>query len=358
MPTVVIAGGGVIGLSIAWRAAQHGFTVTLADPAPGSGATHAAAGMLTPVSEAAYAEENLLRLGLSSLRSYPEFAADLTSLTGMPTGLRMTGTLQVGYDTDDLAVIEETHALQSKFGVAARRLTASQCRELEPMLAPGISGGLLTPDDGSVDPRLLVKALLRAAVLTDVRLRPHKVTAVEAHTAILADGTRLTADWIVIAAGHASAALCGVPVRPVKGQIMRLRGEKLLTRCVRGIVRGNRIYLVPRESGELVLGATQEEMGTDTSVTAGAIADLLRDARTLLPGITELEFGEATAGLRPGTPDNAPVLGHCGTEGVLLATGHFRAGVLLAPATADLMTDLMATSRTDSIAPFTLDRFA
>jgi glycine oxidase len=357
MASVVIAGGGIIGLSIAWRAAQHGLDVTLADPAPGSGATRAAAGMLTPVAEAAYAEEKLLRLGQDSLRAYPAFAQELTSLTGLPTGLRLTGTLQIAYDRDDLAVIEETHALQSKFGVAARRLTASQCRQLEPMLAPGISGGLLTENDGSVDPRLLVTALLKAADLSGVALIKQKVTSVAPHAAVLADGTKLSADWIVLATGHACAELTAVPVRPVKGQILRLRGQRLLNRSIRGTVRGARVYLVPREDGELVVGATQEEMGTDTTVTAGALSDLLRDARTLLPGITELEFAEAIAGLRPGTPDNAPILGRSGTEGVLLATGHFRSGVLLAPATADLMTALMTLSRAGSMDTFSPERF-
>jgi glycine oxidase len=367
VPHIVIAGGGVIGLSIAWRAAQQGFTVTVADPAPGSGASHAAAGMLTPVAEAAYAEEHLLRLGLASLNRYPTFIEELTELTGQPSGFRRTGTLQVAYDHDDRAVIEETRQLQEKFGVAAERLTARECRELEPMLAPEINGGLFTAGDGSVDPRLLVSALLTAVAKAGVTLTRQLVTTVRPHEATLADGTTLTADWIVIAAGHASARLADIPVRPVKGQILRLRGEPLLTRCVRGIVRGARVYLVPRTpfpttgGGELVVGATQEDMGADTRVTAGGVWELLRDARALLPGITELEFAEAVAGLRPGTPDNAPVLGPSGLDGVLLATGHFRAGVLLAPITADLITNFM-TSNTkrvvETLQPFTLDRFA
>lgn len=353
-PSVVIAGGGVIGLSIAWRAAQQGFTVTVADPDPGGGASHAAAGMLTPVAEAAYAEERLLRLGLESLRRYPAFIEELAR----PTGFNLAGTLQVGYDPDDLAVIEETHALQAKFGVAARRLTARECRELEPMLAPGISGGLLTDGDGSVDPRLLVAALLAATADAGVTLIREAVTAVGPNQAKLASGQTLGADWIVIAAGHASAGLVDLPLRPVKGQIIRLRGEPLLTRCVRGVVRGARVYLLPRADGELVIGATQEEMGADTRVTAGGIWELLRDARCLVPGITELEFAEATAGLRPGTPDNAPVIGPAGPDGVLLATGHFRSGVLLAPVTADLMTVFMVSKRwSDILLPFTPERF-
>jgi glycine oxidase len=356
MGTLVVVGGGVIGLSIAWRAAQRGFSVTLADPDPGSGASHAAAGMLTPVSEAAYAEEHLLRLGLESLARYPAFCAELTELTGQPTGFRRTGTLQVAYDPDDLAVVAEAHALQTRFGVTSTRLTARECRDLEPMLTPEISGGLLTDDDGSVDPRLLVSALLAAVAGEGVTLVRQRVIAAGPHAAKLADGTTLSADWIVVAAGHASADLARVPVRPVKGQIIRLRGEPVLTRCVRGVVRGARVYLVPREDGELVVGATQEEMGTDTRVTAGGVWELLRDARALVPGITELEFAEAIARLRPGTPDNAPVLGPA-DDGVLLATGHFRGGVLLAPVTADLMTDFMMTKRRSATPHFAPERF-
>jgi glycine oxidase len=351
--TVVIVGGGVIGLSIAWRAAQRGFTVTVVDPAPGTGATHAAAGMLTPVAEAAYAEEPLLRLGLESLRRYPGFVAEL----GLPTGFRTTGTLQVAYDADDLAVIAETEALQQKFGVAAQRLSARECRELEPGLAPAVSGGLLTSDDGSVDPRLLVDALLTATATAGVTFVREPAVRVGSGSVVTEQET-LDADWVVVAAGHASGALTRVPVRPVKGQILRLRGEPLLSRCVRGVVRGTRVYLVPRADGELVVGATQEEMGTDTRVTAGGVWELLRDARALVPDITELELAETTARLRPGTPDNAPFIGPAG-DGVLLATGHFRGGVLMAPVTADLITDFMETERrTADLLPFSPERFA
>jgi glycine oxidase len=382
MTSAVVIGAGVIGLSVAWRAAQRGVTVTLADPVPGSGATRAAAGMLTPVSEAAYAEKDLLGLGAESLRRYPDFAAELTGLTGLPTGFRRDGTMQVGYDADDLAVIEELHALQESFGVAAERLTARQCRKAEPLLDPSVRGGLLTTGDGSVDPRLLARALLAAAEKSGVRIVRQPAAGLlvagedgeasedgggRAAGARLADGSEVTADWVVLAAGWQSPALAGLPpaavppVRPVKGQILRLRvppeGDQL-SRCVRGVVRGRSVYLVPRQDGELVVGATQEEMGADTRVTAGGVWELLRDARTLVPGLTEFEFAEAIAGLRPGTPDNAPVLGPSGLPGLVLATGHFRAGVLLAPVTAEIVADYLATGRLAAAAdPFTMARF-
>jgi len=192
---------------------------------------------------------------------------------------------------------------------------------------------------------------------------------------VLADGTLVVARWVVLAAGWQSAAMAGLPdgiappLRPVKGQILRLRPTPatlaaglppgLLARTVRGIVRGSSVYLVPRQSGELVIGATQEELGPDTRVTAGGVWELLRDARTLVPGITELELAEAVAGLRPGTPDNAPVIGPSSVPGLVFATGHFRAGVLLAPATASIVADYLATGRmADSALPFLPQRFA
>jgi glycine oxidase len=373
--SVLVIGGGVIGLSIAWRAAQRGMRVTLADPAPGSGASHAAAGMITPISEAAYAEKELFRLGRESQRRYPAFAAELTSITGEPVGYRQAGTLQVAYDADDLAILGEYQALQESFGIPVRRLTARECRHEEPMLDPSIRGGLLAAGDASVDPRLLTSALLAAAAMAGADIIRQPAAEIlsaggRAAGARLADGTRVLARWVVLAAGWNSASIEGLlagaapPLRPVKGQILRLRSASgcppgLLARAVRGIVRGSSVYLVPRESGELVIGATQEELGADTRVTAGGIWELLRDARTIVPGITELELAEAVAGLRPGTPDNAPVLGPSALPGLVLATGHFRAGVLLAPVTADVITSYLTTQRLPDLAsPFTAGRFA
>jgi glycine oxidase len=377
---VIIIGGGVIGLSVAWRSAQRGLRVAVADPNPGRGATHAAAGMLTPIAEAAYAEREIFALGAESLRRYPGFVAELTAASGMPTGFRQSGTLQVAYDGDDLALLTETQRLQESFGVAVQQLTARECRAAEPMLDPSVRGGLLAERDGSVDPRLLATALLRAAEGAGARLVRQPAaellcTAGRATGVRLADNSVVAARWIVLAAGWQSAGLPGVPaslappVRPVKGQIMRLRTTAamaaaglppgLLRRTVRGLVHGSSVYLVPRDSGELVIGATQEELGPDTAVTAGGMWELLRDARTLVPGITELELVDVVAGLRPGTPDNAPVIGPSELPGLVLATGHFRAGVLLAPVTADTVASFLRTKEPDPIwGAFGADRFA
>ena len=377
---VLVIGGGVIGLAIGWRAAQRGLRVVLADPDPGHGASQAAAGMLTPVAEAAYAERELFELGLASLRRYPAFAAELTELTGHPTGFRPTGTLAVGYDADDMAMLREHALLRESFGAPVQRLTGRECRQAEPLLGPAIGGGLLVSDDASADPRLLMAALAAAFGMSGgtllrqaaVRLRE---TAGRAEGADLADGTVISAGQVVLSAGWASASLPGLPpgavppLRPVKGQILRLRpapastvagaSAPVLNRTVRGLVQGSPVYLVPRQDGELVIGATQEELGTDTTVTAGGVWQLLRDARALVPGITELELAEAVAGLRPGTPDNAPVIGPSPLPGLLLATGHFRGGVLLAPVTADLIAGLLETGTIDRAAePFRSERFA
>ncbi len=376
---VLVFGGGAIGLAIAWRTAQLGLSVVVADPDPGRGASYAAAGMLTPVAEAAYAERALFELGSLSLRRYPDFAAELTALTGLPTGFRQTGTLQVGYDADDMAMLAEHALLRASFGAASQRLTGRECRQAEPLLGPAIAGGLLVTDDASIDPRLLTTALLAAATAAGAVHLPHRVTTLRTHDgrasgAELADGTIVSAPQVVLSAGWASTAIAGLPrgaappIRPVKGQIVRLRATtatvaagsypSLLNRTVRGVVRGSPVYLVPRENGELVLGATQEEMGADTTVTAGGVWELLRDARAIVPGITELEFAEAAAGLRPGTPDNAPVLGPSVLPGLVLATGHFRSGVLLAPVTADLIAGFLATGALDEpAAPFGAERF-
>ncbi|MEV4377653.1 glycine oxidase ThiO [Streptosporangium sp. NPDC049644] len=345
---LLVVGGGVIGLSVAWRAAGRGLKVAVADPAPASGASHAAAGMLAPVSEVTYTEEPLLRLGLASLERWPAFAAELADASGHDLDHRADGTLDVAFGSDDLAALDDLAAFVAKLGLSAERLTGRECRRLEPMLAPAVRGGMLAGGDAWVDPRKVTGALLTAlerAGGTLVRARvAGLLTAAGAVTGVrLATGESVGAERVVLAAGAWSGSLPGMPpealppVRPVKGQIMRLRSPApILRRCVRGVVHGSNVYLVPRGDGEVVLGATQEEMGFDTRVTAGGLWELLRDARELVPGVTELEVAEVVAGLRPGTPDNLPLVGPTIVPGLHMATGHHRGGVLLAPLTADL----------------------
>ncbi|MGW4405803.1 FAD-dependent oxidoreductase [Nonomuraea sp. NPDC004702] len=468
----VIVGGGVVGLSIAWRLAREGLPVTVVDPAPGRGASYAAAGMLAPVSEVAYTEEPLLRLGAASLSRWPSFAAELAAdadlgvgldagfdagfdaglgpgLGAGPSGgsgggagarageafggafgvigpegaagraldLRADGTLDVAFGADDLAALDDLAAFMDKLGLRVERLTGRECRRLEPMLAPSVRGGLLAPGDAWVDPRRVTAALLAAldrlgvpvvrarvtGLLRDGDAAPGAATgagtssgtgaltgagissvtgagigagaggaagpvagAVTGAVAGAVRGVRLeavpgqpepavleiAAERVVLAAGAWSGELADVPVRPVKGQIMRLRSpQPLLGRCVRGMVHGAPVYLVPRGDGELVLGATQEELGFDTRVTAGGLYELLRDARELVPGVTELEVADVVAGLRPGTPDNLPIIGAGEVPGLVLATGHHRGGVLLAPLTAALVASAVLTPSTTTASP-------
>ncbi|GAA3396567.1 glycine oxidase ThiO [Streptomyces roseoviridis] len=371
---VLVIGGGVIGLVTAWRAAQRGLRTAVADPEPGGGAARVAAGMLAAVTELHYGEETLLGLNLASARRYPDFVAELAEITGQDVGYRACGTLAVALDADDRAHLRELHALQARCGLASEWLTGRECRRLEPMLAPGVRGGLRVDGDHQVDPRRLAAALVAACERAGVvfhRSAAERLTVAgdRARGALLADGTEAAADQVVLAAGSRSGRLAGVPadvlppVRPVKGQVLRLRVPPayapFLSRTVRAVVRGSHVYLVPRADGELVVGATSEELGWDTTVTAGGVYELLRDAHELVPGITELPLTETRAGLRPGSPDNAPLLGPSALPGLHLATGHYRNGVLLTPVTGDVMAEALTTGTLpDEARPFTALRFS
>ncbi|UUN26412.1 glycine oxidase ThiO [Streptomyces sp. FIT100] len=371
---VLVIGGGIIGLVTAWRAARRGLSVALADPAPGGGAAQVAAGMLAAVTELHYGEETLLALNLASVRRYPEFVAELEEASGLETGYRRCGTLAVALDTDDRAALRELHALQSRCGLDSEWLTGRECRRLEPMLAPGVRGGLRVDGDHQIDPRRLATALVVACERAGVvfhRDWAERLSVVRdrAAGAVLAGGREVAAEQVVLAGGSLSGRLHGVPeqvlppVRPVKGQVLRLtvpaQYAPFLSRTVRAVVRGSHVYLVPRESGELVVGATSEELGWDTTVTAGGVYQLLRDAHELVPGLTELPLTETGAGLRPASPDNAPLLGPTELPGLLLATGHYRNGVLLTPVTGEVMADLLATGEVpDEARPFAPGRFS
>ncbi|MHB9862449.1 glycine oxidase ThiO [Streptomyces sp. YIM S03343] len=370
---VLVIGGGIIGLATAWRAAQRGLATAVVDPAPGGGAAQVAAGMLAAVTELHTGEQTLLALNLESARRYPDFAAELTELTGHDVGYRRSGTLAVALDADDRAQLRELHVLQQQSGLDPEWLSGRECRKLEPMLAPTVRGGLRVDQDHQIDPRRLAAALEAACERAGVVF--HRawaerltVTGDRATGAVTSDGTALGADQVVLAAGSRSGQLAGVPdavvppVRPVKGQIVRLtvppRYAPFLSRTVRAVVRGSHVYLVPRENGELVIGATSEDLGWDTTVTAGGVYELLRDAHELVPGITELPLTETQAGLRPGSPDNAPLLGPTALPGLLLATGHHRNGVLLTPVTGDALADALVTGELPAQArPFTPGRF-
>jgi glycine oxidase len=366
-----VVGGGIIGLSIAWRLAARGVDVRVFDAWAGvvmpigaqskaaelpgvvmpigaqskaadvmpicaqskgaerPGAWFVAAGMLAAGNESTWESPELGALMAESARRWPEFAGSL----GVP--LPDAGTLVVALTADDAAEAGREWARQ--------RLTPTSLRELEPALSPRVRAGCRLPDDRQVDPRKVV-----AALRARLPLVPGKVE----------DLGSLDADQVVVAAGIGTAALTGLPVRPVKGELLRLRGEAgLLRHVISGYADGRRVYLVPRADGEIVVGATQEER-TDNAVTAGAVLDLLRAAIDLVPALADCEITETLAGHRPSTPDNAPLLGRL-DDRTVVAAGHHRNGVLLAPVTADLIADLVVTGEADPLlAPFAPGRFA
>ncbi|WP_035741228.1 glycine oxidase ThiO [Arthrobacter sp. MA-N2] len=399
---VAVIGGGVIGLGIAWEARRSGRSVVLIDPAPASGATFAAAGMLAPVSELHYQEEDLLELMLESAALWPNFER---GLSGSPdgtawnrTGYRTTPTLAVGADAADRRALADLRDVQLANGLVVESVPLREAREREPLLSPQISCAFDIPGDHQVDPRKFAAAIL-------VALADHQpgdsswISGAEDGFALrdkaagllwedgrvagaeLDSGIRVIANETVVANGLGAARLNGLPpglslpLRPVYGDILRLRVPEhlrpLVTATVRGMVRGVPVYIVPRDDGTIVIGATQREDGLSASgasvdpVSAGGVYQLLRDAQVLVPAVAELELLEATARARPGTPDNAPLLGRVqGTEnegavpGLIVASGFFRHGVLLTPAAAKICIGLMDGSADPRWNKFRPDRFS
>jgi glycine oxidase len=338
---VVVVGAGVIGLACAWRCAQRGMRVLVLERehTPGEGASGVAAGMLAPVTEAGFGEEPLLRLNLASAALWPSFAAELAERSGLATGYCESGALAVAADRDDAEELRRLFAFQRQLGLDARWLGGRECRRLEPRLSPRVPGGILSSGDHHVEPRAVVAALATALRAAGGELR----CGVEVH-----DPAAIDAPNVVLASGCWS----GAPVRPVKGQILRLRGGQIAAR----LVRTPRCYVVSRAGGETVVGATMEERGFDTTVTADGVFGLLEAAREVLPDVGELEFVEAAARLRPGTPDNAPLIGE--RDGVIWATGHHRNGVLLAPITASAVAAMVAGEPPPEVVePFGAGRF-
>jgi glycine oxidase len=353
---LAIVGGGIIGLAVAWRARAKGLSVTVLEREKvGRGTSHVAAGMLAPVAEAEFGESGraALDLGLRSASMWPGFAAELERASGEQVGLLRTGTLVLARDEDEARELERQIAWRDSLGLRTVRLRGSEAREREPALAPTMRLALEAPEDHSVDPRRVLVALRRACELLGVRIREHSpVAGVQLNEAgtrvagvVLEGGESCAARDVVIAAGAWSGSLEGlpaearVPVRPVKGQLLRLRdpaGPGLLERVVR--FEGG--YLLPRADGRYVLGATVEERGFERHATAGGVYELLREAHEVVPGVSELQIEELCVGLRPGTPDNLPLIGRAGCQslaGLTWATGHHRNGILLAPLTAELV---------------------
>jgi glycine oxidase len=340
----------------------------VADAHPGRGASWAAAGLLAPVTEVHYGEETLLRLNLESARRYRGFVTELEEASGHPVGFRDCGTVIAARDVDDNAALDELFSFHHRLGLDSERLNSRECRALEPALAPTIRGGIFATGDHQVDNRALVGALFAACERSGVTFDRRRVTRVDVvddrvEGITTEDGGAISSTSVVLAAGSHSGEIDGLPVearppvRPVKGQLLHLRGpanDPLLEHNVRGLD----VYLVARGDGRVVVGATVEERGYDDRVTAEGVHDLLRYAYELVPGIVELELTETLVGFRPGTPDNAPILGRTIIDGLTVATGHYRNGILLTPVTADEIARLLFTGETSTlIAPFSPARF-
>jgi glycine oxidase len=367
---VAVVGGGVIGLSIGWRLAQAGCPVDVFERGEaGRGASWAAAGMLAAGIEAEPGEEALTRLNRHSLALWPAFARELEAASGTEIGLRTEGTIWVALTRDDAAQLRFHYEYQRGLGIDLAWLSGGQARAREPHLHPGAPAAIFSPDDHQVDNRKVVAALRTALARAGGRLHEGSgVTALDLTagrvTGVHVGERRVAAGTVVLAAGAWSSDLPGLPeaarppVRPVKGQMLALAMDPAAP-LTRHVIWSQRSYLVPRRDGRLIVGATTEERGFDARLTAGGMLALLDGAWRALPGVEELEIVESWAGFRPGSRDDAPVLGPSGVEGLVLATGHHRNGILLTPVTADAVSRTILTGALDpAIAGFTGARFA
>ena len=353
---VGVVGAGIIGLACAEELVRAGHDVRVFDPCPGGGATRAAAGMLAPAGEAWHGESDLLRLGVASARLWPEYAARLQAVSGVDVDLRTQGTLLVGQDHDDLQQVRRSLEVLATEDIGFRELDRREARAHEPTLSR-VAGAALLPDDHNVNPRLVAEALLRVLGERVVRAR---ATVLDGGVS-LPDGTEFRCDAVVIATGAQARSL--VPqVRPVRGETIRLRVLDPPSRVLRARVHGESVYVVPRAGGEVVVGATEEEHPAQPVATLGAVVRLLHAARTVVPALESAEVVEVTARHRPGTPDNGPLLGVTHSRGAVrpvLAVGHYRGGVLLAPLTARVVRAHVEDGDVPAVArPFAPSRFA
>ena len=371
---IIIIGGGVIGLGIGWQLAKAGAAVSIYDRADiGRAASWAAAGMLAPLAEAHSEEPELLKLGCQSLELYSRWVAELEADAQMSVGYRVEGTLIVGLEADDTHQLRHLYEAQRNLQLDVNWLTGREARDIESALSPRVTAAIHCASDYQVDNRLMVTALQCAYQKHGGVLRGNNTVervVIENGTAIgvqTQDGIQ-NADTVILSAGCWSAQIAGIPdaivppIRPVKGQMLSLQMEEGIT--INSVIRTVRaryptsVYLVPRADDRLIVGATSEEMGFDRRLTVGGMFELLRGAWEAVPGVYDLPVLETWSGLRPGSRDNAPILGKTPVENLIYATGHYRNGILLIPITAYEVARLVLTGETSEIiAPFQLDRF-
>ena len=369
-PRTAIIGGGVIGLSIGWRLAQAGCAVEIFERGEaGKGASWAAAGMLAAGVETEPGELALHGLCRASQEAWPGFAAELEAASGQSVELRQEGTLMVALNRDDTAQLRYTYDFQRAHGIALEWLTGAEARKREPYLHPNLAAAVYCAGDHQVENRKLVRALRLAFIAAGGKLHEHtKVAAIEnaagCVTGVALEDRRVDADIVVLAAGAWSGEIAGLapaakpPVRPIKGQMLALRMDPAAP-LLRHVVWTPRVYLVPREDGRLIVGATTEERGFNGDLTAGGVYSLLEGAWRALPSVEELAIDEMWVGFRPGSRDDAPLLGPGEIEGLVYATGHHRNGILLTPVTADSIARYILDGEVaEAIRPFAMSRFA
>jgi glycine oxidase len=348
---VVIAGGGVIGGAIALELSRAGMRVGVFDrQQPGQEASWASAGILSPAPESP-AMIAMVPLGKMSLSLYPEFVAQVEEISGMSTGFRAKGTLEALFSGDAKTELSTIIALHHGLGLRAEPLRAEDARELEPALSEDVEAAVLRPDERSVDNRALTSAVLEAARRSGAEIfADNGVRAIWREdrrcAGLILQNEKVEATWTIIAAGCFSAAIDGIaayaPLRPAKGQMAALRAEDVE---IERVLWGEHIYLVPRNDGRILAGATVEYAGFDKRTTAGGVEKILSAAIELAPGLANARIEETWAGLRPDTPDHLPILGLTDLDGLLMATGHFRSGILLTPITARLIREWITEQR-------------
>lgn len=364
---VIVVGDGLIGMSVAFETARRGASVTVVGSTV-DGAAHAvAAGMLAPVTEAHFGEEEMVRFNLEGAAAFRGFLGSVAADVGVELELYPSTTLSVARDRDQAAELRRLHSFQLELGLETVWCDRETLRELEPGLHPSVGAGALAPQDVAVDPRRLQAALVGAAVnrgVAFVREPAIGLAQEQGEVRVITDTGELRGFQIVIAAGCWSGRVDGTPpelrdaIRPVKGQILRLRSTTDAPAPTH-VLRSEEVYLVPRRDGEVVVGATAEERGFETTITAGGVFELLRAADEIFPAVREMEMVEAASGLRPGSRDNAPLIGPTSIPRVIAATGHYRNGVLLSPITAMLVADLLESGVVpELLKPFDPMRFA
>jgi glycine oxidase len=365
---IVVIGGGLIGLAVAWQLARRGRSVSVFErDTAGRGASWVAAGMLAPVSEFGFENEDFLAFGRRSGEAYPAFLDELRTDSGLDVAIDTRGTLVVGLHRDEVEQIRRVYSFREDKGLPVQWLSGTEARELEPLLSPKVSAAMWIPDDHQIDNRALVAAVKEAFIRVGGELQERtevlslRVRDGRCGGVVTAEGEH-AAGTTVLAAGCWSSSIRGIPpelapnVRPVKGQIVSLKTDPAYPFA--HVIRTPDVYLLPKGTSRVLIGATEEEMGFDVTPTAGPVMRLIERAWEAVPSVYDLPIESIDAGLRPGTRDHEPLIGESGLQGLIYATGHYRHGILLAPVTAYAVSELLVSGKAPEwLEPFAPSRF-